>query len=114
VCIYDDAQGMFVTSPGQLGVRRMIEKSLNDMAPIFRMNVQQRDPHFRVYSGGRTYYWSFRNSKFYGFEGQRWTLADRSAQMCAAYRRDPIQVQQAYLEQSGIAVTEANFCCGSG
>lgn len=78
-CIYDDSQNRFVTSVDQLDVGRMIEKSVQDNVPRPRFNSVQRDPHFRVYSGGRTYYWSFRDERLHAFGGNRWTLAGRCA-----------------------------------
>lgn len=113
-CIYDDTTNIFVTSVGQLNVERMIEKAARDNGPKFRLNALHRDPHFRVYSGGHTYYWSFRNEKFHPFWRDRWTLAGTIKRSCEAYNRHPNVFKQAYREREGIAVTEENFCCQTG
>lgn len=112
-CIYDDGLHMFVTSIDQLDAGGMIERAVQDKSPRPRLRVLQRDPHFRVYSGGHTYYWSFRDKKLYPFRGNRWTLAPRIEKSCSAYRQNPASFQRAYMDREGIAVTEDNFCCST-
>ncbi|WP_405240675.1 hypothetical protein [Lentisalinibacter orientalis] len=111
-CIYDDTQNIFVTSVEQLDVGRMLEKAVKDRIPHLR-GGKWRDPHFRIYANGRTYYWSFSDEEFHPFLGDRWTLRGKSAEKCDAYNRYPRRYQQVYEERYGIGVTEANFCCGS-
>ncbi|MDJ0712230.1 MAG: hypothetical protein QNJ14_17710 [Woeseiaceae bacterium] len=111
-CIYDDSQNLFVTSPEQLNVDKMLRRALVDRAPRLRRNRRWRDPHFRVYAGGRTYYWSFRERKFHGFYADRWTLAGTAEKSCKNYRQSPHLIREAFRSREGIAVTEENFCCG--
>ena len=113
-CIYDDSRNIFVTSVGQLNVDRMIEKAVQDKALRPRRRLLQRDPHFRVYSAGRTYYWSFRQKELHAFRGDRWTLTSEIERTCDAYKQHPRSFEQAYRERDGITVTEENFCCKSG
>src|SRR6056297_1135367 len=109
-CIYDDTQNIFVTSVEQLDVGRMLEKAVKDRVPNPREG-KWRDPHFRVYSHGRTYYWSFRNEAFHAFRGDRWSLLATTEGKCEDYKRNPRRYQQVYKEERGIVVTEENFCC---
>jgi len=108
-CIYDDTRHMFVTSIGELDVGRMIEQAMEDKALIPR--THQRDPHFRVYNGRNTFYWSFRESEFHAFWGDRWTLAETGKRLCEAYGNSPAEFRHSFQERNEIAVNEANFCC---
>lgn len=111
-CIYDDTRHMFVTSVGQLDVERMVENAVRDKAPIPR--THQRDPHFRVYNGRNTFYWSFRDQELHAFWGDRWTLAGTGKRLCEAYTNTPEEYRRAFQERNGMVVSEANFCCIAG
>ena len=113
-CIYDDTRHMFVSSIERLDVQRMIEKAVQDKAPRPRLNGLQRDPHFRVYNGRNTYYWSFRDEQFHAFRGDRWTLAGTGKRLCEAYGNSPAKYRHAFQARHGMTVSEANFCCNSG
>jgi hypothetical protein len=113
-CIYDDQTNIFVTSPSELSVDKMIASAVRDQTPDLSMNRRQRDPHFRVYSGGATYYWSFKESALIRFEGDRWTLRDTGPGLCEDYKAWPAEYEQVFRERIGRAVTEANFCCDTG
>ena len=78
------------------------------------MDWRQRDPHFRVYTGGATYFWSFEESGLIRFEGDRWTLEGTGREQCDEYNARPAEYKQLYRERLGFAVTEANFCCDTG
>ena len=110
-CIYDDTRNIFVTSVDQLNVDRMIRQAVRDKSPRLDMDGLQRDPHFRVYSNGRTYYWSFRSRKLHAFRGDRWSLVPQIERGCEAFRQDPRSLKQAYRDREGLLVTEDNFCC---
>ena len=112
-CIYDDARNIYVTSPDQLDVDRMIEKAVQDRVPRLRFNGVQRDPHFRVYANGNTYWWSFKERNLYPFRADRWSLARTSERNCEAYRRAPRLFRETFRERYSIEVTEDNFCCGT-
>ena len=112
-CVFDDTRNIYVTSLDQLNVDRMIEKAVQDKTPHFRLNGLQKDPHFRVYSNGNTYWWSFRERKFYPVRGNLWTLAGRNESNYRAYKRDPSLFRDNYRDTYSIEVTEGNFCCGT-
>lgn len=112
-CIYDDARNIYVTSLDQLNVDRMIEKAVQDRIPKFSFDGRQRDPHFRVYVNGDTYWWSFRERNLNLFREDSWTLADHSERSCRAYKRDPRLFRDAFRQIYSIEATEDNFCCGT-
>jgi hypothetical protein len=114
VCVYDDQANIFVTSPSQLVVDKMIAKAVRDHTPDVSMDRRQRAPHFRAYSGGATYYWSFTESALIRFEGDRWTLRGAGRERCGDYKARPAEYRQLYRERIGVIVTEANFCCDTG
>ena len=109
VCIYDDTRHMFVASVGSLDVDRMIEKAVGDNLPVPR--THQRDPHFRVYDGERTYYWSFKSGGFHAFVGDRFSLTETGSTLCAAFKKTPADYRYSFEQRNGIAVDKANFCC---
>lgn len=111
VCIYDDSRHLFVSSAEQLDSATMIERAVRDHTPAIRLNGLQRDPHFRVYARGQTYYWSFRASELHVFRGDRWTLEHTIEKSCAALRQDPRSLQQAYMSRGSFLPTEATLCC---
>lgn len=112
-CIYDDQMGLFVTDPSQLAVDRMIAGAVRDRTPDY-WGERQRDPHFRVYSDGATYYWSFDQSALIRFQGDRWTLRGVGHGRCENYNAFPEDLRQVYRDRVGLSVTEANFCCDTG
>ena len=114
ICVYDDQINIFVNSPSQLAVGKMIASAVRDQTRGLSMNRRQRDPHFRIYSNSATYYWSFRESALIRFEGDRWTLRDTGPGLCEDYKAWPAEYEQVYTERIGRAVTEANFCCDTG
>ncbi len=109
-CIFDDSQSIFVASPDQLNVGRMLRRALQDRTP--RLNPVWRDPHFRVLTGGRTYYWSFRDRTFHGYYADQFTLAGTAERLCEYYLQSPQDFRDAFKLRDGINVSEANFCCG--
>ena len=108
-CVYDDTRHMFVTTVGQLDAERMIEKAVREKAPVSR--VLLRYPHFRVFNGRNTFYWSFRDRKFQVCRGDTWTLAETGKRLCEAYRKAPAEYLRRFEERNDMAVNEANFCC---
>lgn len=109
-CIYDDSRGIFVTSIEQLDVGRMIERAVRNRFPIPR-NPSFIHPHFRIYSGGQTYYWSFRDRGFKSFSHSGFSLVDEGTSVCESFRSNPEILQTWFKELTGLAVTEDNFCC---
>ena len=109
-CIYDDTRGVFVTSIQQLDVGRMIEKAVRNRFPIPR-NPSIIDPHFRIYSGGQTYYWSFKEREFKSFNRSGFSLVDDGTSLCEAYRSNPDLFESVFNESARLPVTEDNFCC---
>ena len=97
-CVYDDQTDIFVTSPSQLAVDKMIATALRDHTPDVSMDRRQRDPHFRVYSGGATFYWSFAESGLIRFDGDRWTLRGTASERCENYKARPEEYRQVYRE----------------
>ena len=111
-CIFDDSRNIFVESFSELDVNRIIDKALDDKYPRFRMERPLRDPHFRVLSNERTYYWSFREKKFFAFRGDRWTLkGGLSQKMCDYYTENPESFEMAFWERDGVSVERRHFCC---
>ena len=109
-CIYDDTRNMFVTSIDELDVSRMIETAVNNKFPIPH-DPPHIDPHFRIYSGGQTYYWSFGDEEFKRFNRKGFSLLETGASLCESYRMSPDSYRSTFKERSGISVTEMNFCC---
>lgn len=107
-CIFDDSQHRFVGSIDQLDSRRMIEIAVLDRLPVPR--TLWREPHFRVDNGQNTYYWSFKEQRFYPFVGSTWALRKSTRSLCAAYRSNPAVFSRERLAK-GMPVTEQNFCC---
>ena len=111
-CIFDDSRNIFVKSFADLDLERIIVKALDDEYPRFRLERPQRNPHFRVLANDQTYYWSFRERKFFAFRGDRWTLKQGfSRKMCEYYSENPRSFEKAFWERDRIRVGKENFCC---
>jgi len=112
-CIYDDSLGIYVTSIQQLQLERMIERAVQDRVSLPSLDPVLRHPHFRVYAGDETYYWSFRSKQLQAFRSSTWTLEGYSVDKCSDLKRSPGFYQNAFRDSYGIEVGEENFCCGS-
>ncbi len=110
-CIFDDSRKRFVGTPAQLDVALMIERAVSDRAPLPLRHGS--DPHFRVYNGRNTFYWSFGESRLVPFRGDRWTLASAVVEYCDARKMPSIDGNRSRDHRNLWTTEESAACCDS-
>jgi hypothetical protein len=110
-CIFDDSTGIFVSSIDELDKVRIIERAARASTILWGTDRPIRRPHFRVYSGGKTYYWSFGEKRFVRFAGERMSLLKTGLAKCASFQKSPTELQDHYKKRYSMDVSRDNFCC---
>lgn len=111
MCIFDDSLDIFVRSIDELNKARMLERAAQASSILWGTEKPIRKPHFRVFTSGKTYYWSFGEDRFVQFAGDRMSLLETGQQKCTTFLDDPISLRNFYKQRYGVDVSKDSFCC---